>query len=328
MVKNTKVLVTGAAGFVGSHLSKRLEKEGYKLLLIDDFSRGKQKYLDYLNVKEKVLNIDLRHNNFDDVFHGVDTVYHTAGKIGGNQYLHGSPLNELTALQDNMAIDRNVFKACINNKVRKIIYTSSISVYNTAKQNTFTDAMFREDDIWREAIDPEGGYGWAKYIGELQLKMLSQNGTKVGVTRIFKSYGPCDDYSEESGQVVCSLMRKAINYPKEKYVLWGDGTVTRCLVYIDDLIDGIMELSHYIDKESLVVNLGGNEPYTMRHLATQIKKISNKNIDIENDMGKPVGVKSRIPVLELAEEKLNWKPTTSLEEGLKKTYQWMKEDMK
>ena len=123
-------------------------------------------------------------------------------------------------------------------------------------------------------------------------------------------------------------MRKAINYPKERFVLWGDGSVTRCLVYIDDLIDALMEISKYIEKKSRTFNIGGNEPYTMRHLAQRIIKISNKDIQIENDMGAPVGVKSRIPILNRAKEELNWQPTTSLDDGLKKTYKWMEEDLK
>lgn len=324
-----KILVTGAAGFIGSHLTKRLEDEGHELKLIDDLSRGKQRYLDYLGVKTSCLRMDLRSlvGHKQICFRDIDEVYHCACRIGGNQYLHGSQMNELLALQDNLAIDRNVFNACLENNVKKIIYTSSVSVYNTTKQNGI-EAIFAEEDLEKQKLEPEGGYGWSKFVGEKQLSWMKENGINTGVTRIFKSYGPCDDYSDESGQVVCSLMRKAINYPKEKYILWGVGDVTRCLVYIDDLIDGIMKLSKYCDKKSLTVNLGGKQPYTMRELAQKIKIIANKNgMDIENDMGKPTGVKSRIPVLSKARDRLNWCPTTSLETGLKKTYKWMEYDI-
>jgi len=324
MVKNTKVLVTGAAGFIGSHLSKRLEDEGHHLILIDDFSRGKQKYLDWLGVKTKCRNLDLRDPLNQIMFEGVDVVYHCASRIGGNQFLHSTKEQALLSLQHNLQIDGNVFVACRRFGIKKVIYTSSISIYNTAKQNTFKDATFVESDSYKDPVDPEGGYGWSKYIGEWQLNHMD---TKAGIVRIFKSYGPCDDYSEKSGQVVCSLMRKAINYPRERFVLWGDGTVTRCLVYIDDLVDALLKVEKYLDKESITVNIGGNKPYNIRYLAVQIAKLSGKNISIENDMSKPVGVKSRIPWLELAKEKLNWEPTTPLEDGLKKTWEWMKEDM-
>lgn len=324
-----KILITGAAGFIGSHLAKRLEREGHCLILLDDFSRGKKSYLKYLGVKSICFKTDLKiYNGYNKgFFDGIDEVYHCASRIGGMNFLHGSAEKELKALQDNLAIDNTVFRICKEQDIKKIIYTSSISVYNTKLQNQNTDAKFSEESLSLNRIDPEGGYGWAKFIGEKQLNMISKGNTNVGIVRIFKSYGPCDDYSDKSGQVVCSLMRKAINYPKEKYVLWGDGSVTRCLVYIDDLIDGLLKVSNYINKKSITVNMGGKEPIPIISLSKKIIEISNKNILQEHDMGKPTGVKSRIPILIHAKELLDWEPTTSLNVGLKKTYKWMENEI-
>lgn len=320
------IAITGAAGFIGSHLSKRLEQEEHDIVLLDDFSRGKESYLKYLGVKHKCVKIDLR--NYDDTklwIQGIDTVFHIASRIGGNQFLHGSNLNELAAFQDNIAIDRNVFKACEYYGIKKIVYTSSVSVYNTNSQTNSPNAMFVEEDLEKQPIDPEGGYGWAKTMGEKQLRLMS---SKYGIARIFKSYGSCDDYSEESGQVVCSLMRKAINYPKERYFVWGDGTTTRCLVYIDDLIDALLKIYKSLDENSIIVNIGGKKPVSVRELAETIVAISGKDIRIEWDKTKPMGVKSRIPILDKAKKELNWQPTTSLRDGLKKTYEWVEEDLK
>jgi len=320
------IVVTGAAGFIGSHLSKRLNQEGYYPLLLDDFSRGKQKYLDDLKVKAFCHDVDLTDSALVNYWIGqADTVFHIASRIGGNQFLHGSSLNELNALQTNMAIDNNVFRACEKYKVKKVIYTSSVSVYNTDNQANSPNAMFRETDLEKQPLDPEGGYGWAKLMGEKQLQLMSG---KYGIARIFKSYGPCDDYSEESGQVVCALMRKAINYPKESYKVWGDGTTTRCLVYIDDLIDALLKIYKYLNKSSTIVNIGGDRPISVKELAETIIKVSSKDIEIEWDKTKPTGVQSRIPILDKAKKELNWKPTTSLKDGLKKTYEWMEQDLK
>jgi len=326
---NKKIcLVTGAAGFIGSHLAKRLKEEYKEVRLVDDFSRGRQRYLNYLGIDAPCIKMDLReYNGYNKgYFENVNDVYHTACRIGNNEYLHGSAEKKLRALQDNLAIDRNVFKICKEQNIKKIIYTSSVSVYNTKKQ-TKNDALFSEEDVEHQKLDPEAGYGWAKYIGERQLKWLSEMGIKVGVLRIFKSYGPCDDYSNESGQVVCSLMRKIINYPKEDFTIWNDGTSKRCLVYIDDLIDAIIKVKDYIDKESKTFNIGGNEPYSINYLARQILELSNKDIEINYDMSKLAGVKSRIPILERAKKELDWEPTTPLKEGLEKTYEWMKYDI-
>ena len=319
------ILITGAAGYIGSHIAKKIEEDCRTyLVLVDDFSRGKQEYLDFLGVKAKCLTGDLRDYNTAEIMtKNIDTVYHTACRIGGMQFLHGTPEKELLALQDNLTIDNNVFRACVKNKVKKIVYTSSISVYNTKAQES-DNAIFSEDSITKLAVDPEGGYGLAKYIGEKQLEMMSKCGIHTGVLRIFKSYGPCDDYSEESGQVVCSLMRKAVNYPKEPFVVWGDGSVARCLVYIDDLVDAIVKTEKLLGGvDHITMNVGGNRPIHIKELAEKIVKISGKDITIQYDKTKPGGPKSRVPELSLIKKVLDWGPTTSLDEGLSKTYEWM-----
>ena len=319
------IVVTGSAGFIGSHLSKRLEQDNYDIILLDDFSRGKESYLEYLGVEHPCIEVDLKNWKETKMWLSeADTVFHIASRIGGNQFLHGSNQNELNAFQENMLIDNNVFRACEKHKIKKVIYTSSVSVYNTDNQANSPNAMFREEDLEKQPLDPEGGYGWAKLMGEKQLQLMS---CKYGIARIFKSYGPCDDYSDFSGQVVCSLMRKAINYPKESYTVWGDGRTTRCLVYIDDLIDALLRIYNYLNMSSTIINIGGKRPISIKELAWTIIEISGKDINIEWDKSKPTGVKSRIPILDKAKVELNWQPTTSLRDGLKKTYAWMEHDL-
>jgi len=325
------ITITGAAGFIGSHLSKKLEDTD-KLILVDDFSRGKKNYLNHLDVKTICHSGDLRDYNTALTFtKNVDTVYHTAFRIGGVQYLHGSIEKELTALQDNLLIDANIFKACKKNKVKKIIYTSSVSVYNTSAQKS-PKAIFKEKSFYKYPLEPEGGYGWAKYIGEKQLRWSSQLGIKTGILRIFKSYGECDDYSEKSGLVVCSLMRKAINYPNEPFIVWGDGSITRCLLYIDDLTDAILKVSKLLDTNTetnnLIYNVGGNKPISIKELAEKIVNLSGKQIPITYKLSNTNEPKSRIPDLTLIKKDTKWKPKTSLDDGLKKTFDWIKEVMK
>lgn len=327
------ILIMGGAGFIGSNLAKALEdtiKE--RLVLVDNFSRGKESYLKYLGVKTQCVNGDLRCYETARAFmRNVDTVFHTASRIGGEQFLHGSPEKEFQAFDENIKIDNNIIRAAFECGIKKIIYTSSVSVYNTKEQYSNTGAYFREEDIDIDKplnnVDIEGGYGLNKLTTEYNMKYLREKGINTGIARIFKAYGPCDDYSPESGQVVCSLMRKAINYPKEPFVVWGSGMNMRNLVYIDDLVDALIKLYHYVDTKSLTVNLGGKEPWPIQYIAQEIIKISGKDIKPEFDYTKKGGPRTRIPVLERAKKELKWEPTTPLGVGLKKTFDWVKDEI-
>ena len=180
--------------------------------------------------------------------------------------------------------------------------------------------FFKEGDSER-FIEPEGGYGWAKYIAERQLAVLP--GVKVGIARIFHAYGPNIYLKEDRSQVIGSLIRKAIRYPREDFVVWGDGTQRRAFLYVDDFLDGLFRLDEYVEtKGNLTVNLGSTEETTVRALAEMVIDISGKRIAPKYDTTKPVGVLRRLPDLTRAEKTLGWRPKTKLADGLAKTYEW------
>jgi len=248
---------------------------------------------------------------------GADVVYHLAARVGSIDFLHGSSKAELEALQSNLAIDVNVFRACREVGVKKIVYASSVSVYPIDRQQR-PGAMFREEDIY--PISPEGGYGWAKLVGEIQLGMMEE--CKSAAARIFNAYGEYCEY-ESTAQVVPALIRKAIRYSREEFVVWGDGSQTRNLIYIQDCIDALLKMEEKASYPPLILNIGNEKTTTVRELAETIVKMSGKKIEIRYDNSMPVGPLSRIPSIERAMEKLEWKPYTSLEDGLKLTYKWI-----
>ncbi|MDG7012350.1 MAG: NAD-dependent epimerase/dehydratase family protein [Nitrososphaerota archaeon] len=179
---------------------------------------------------------------------------------------------------------------------------------------------FKEEESERP-IEPEGGYGWAKYIAERQLGVIPN--IKVGIARIFHAYGPNIYLKEDRSQVIGSLIRKAIRYPEEHFVMWGDGTQRRAFLYVDDFLDGLFRLDEYVEtKGNLTVNLGSTEETTIKDLAEKIIDISGKRITPKYDTTKPVGVLRRLPDLTRAEKTLGWKPKTKLADGLAKTYEW------
>jgi len=309
-----RTVVTGGAGFIGVNLVKALIEQGREVVAAD---------IAPPNIALQKLSVPFLHADLRDfnqalkVVEDADAVYHLAAKVGSVEYLHGSPLAELDALQTNMVIDINVMKACLESKVQKIIYTSSAGVYPIHLQQN-QGARFAEDDI--KPINPDGGYGWAKLIGEISLDL--HGACKSGIARIFNAYG---EYSElgENAQVIPALIRKAVNYPNEPFTVWGDGTPTRNFIYIKDCINALLKLEQYASYPPLKVNIGNpNEMVTIKQLAEKIVTVSGKKIPITFDPKMPRGCLSRTPDIKRASIELDWKPETPLQEGLEHTYNW------
>jgi nucleoside-diphosphate-sugar epimerase len=266
---------------------------------------------------------DLRDYSFaKESLRKAETVFHFAAEVGSVSYLHGSNARELAALQSNLVIDSNVFKACLENGVRAVIFASSVSVYPFDKQ-LGSHIHLREEDSDRR-VNPEGGYGWAKYIAEKQLSLMP--GISYGVARIFHAYGRNIYLKPDRSQVIASLIRKAVRYPREDFVVWGNGNQRRCFVFIDDVLDALMRMEKYIRKQTnLTVNVGSTEEVTVRDLAKLVVFLSKKDIPLKFDDSKPKGALSRTPSLERIRNVLDWSPTTSLSDGLTETFDWAKE---
>ena len=335
-----QTLVTGGAGLIGSHLVRQLLQQGREVVVLDDFSRGSMKTLSYLGVNTEYREVDLR--NYEDTkraINGAETLFHLAARVGSLEYLHWSENAELNALISNLTIDSNVLSACLETGVKKLIYASSVSVYPIHTQYqlgvTFseellplgTDPQFLSPspEFPPPNINPEGGYGWAKLMGELALSWA--RGLKVGMARIFNVYGEGEDLGE-TAHVVPALLRKAIRYPKEDFIVWGDGTQTRDFLYASDCIDALIKLEQKVSElnkaafSPIVINIGSDVPVPISVLAEKIVEISGKEIKIKYDPTKPVGPLSRTADVARAKKLLGWEPRVSLDEGLRYTYRW------
>jgi GDP-D-mannose 3', 5'-epimerase len=272
-----------------------------------------------VGVRQKAVRGDLKDYGFAKrSLRGAHTVFHFAAEVGSVQYLHGSDSSELAAMQANLVIDANVFRACMENGAKTVIYASSVSVYPFDRQQG-GNARFREEDS--EEVNPEGGYGWSKYVAEKQLGLMG--GIRVGVARIFHAYGKNIYLNPDRSQVIGSLIRKAVNYPREDFVVWGDGTQRRCFVYVDDALDGMFALWSHVEKEgNLTVNIGSTEEVTVTDLAKKVVALSGKDIRMKFDLSKPTGALNRMPDLGRAARVLGWTPKTPFEEGLSRTFDW------
>ncbi len=309
------VIVTGGAGLIGNSLIRKLLHENVEVTVIDNFSRGIKSSLQTLPIK--IVDADLLNSDsWSTIFADTDTVFHLAAKIGSIDYLHGSLERELSTLDGNSTIDRNVFHACVENEVPRVVYTSSVSVYPLSRQ-MLPHAKLREDDL--EPVNPDGGYGWAKLLGERALNLMPH--AKIGIARIFITYGPYCSLSD-TAHVIPSLIKKAIAYPKEKFTVWGNGEQSRTFMYIDDCVDALLLLEKRVTSPPIIVNVGSTEEIWIRDLVNAVIKISGKSITPEFDETKQVGPTSRIPIIEKASE-LGWMPKVPLREGLPKVYDWI-----
>jgi nucleoside-diphosphate-sugar epimerase len=237
--------------------------------------------------------------------------------VGSVEYLHGTVEAELTALQHNLLIDLNVFRACVAKGIRVLIYASSVSVYPIDLQQ-HSGVVLAEDDL--HYFNPEGGYGWAKLIGEIQLQWLRN--LRIGIARIFNVFGE-GEKPDESAHVVPAIMRKVIVAPRGEFQIWGDGSQTRDLLYVEDAIDALIKLEKAAAFPPVVVNVGSGNSISVRDLVQKVIIVSGKGVHPQYDSAKPVGPRSRTADIKRAKSLLRWEPKVGLDEGLSRTYRWV-----
>ncbi len=313
-----KTIVTGGAGFIGSHLVKKLLDLGREVVIIDDCSMGSQTNLDDLSIPLDIRRADARdYHEVKDIIHGAGTVFHLAARVGNINYLHGSNNRELQALQSNLAIDANIFRICLESRVGKLVYASSSAVYPIDMQQQANVVLSPES---LKYYNPEGGYGWSKLLGEIQLGWMPP--LSIGIARIFNCYGENLHLGEHT-HAIPDLIRKAIRYPEEDFVVWGNGKQSRDFLYVADCVNALLELEKKAGHPPLIVNVGSGKPVTVASIAENIVKISGKKMPVIYDPNRPVGPFSRTADISQTKARLDWEPRVDFYEGLSRTYAWV-----
>jgi nucleoside-diphosphate-sugar epimerase len=316
-----KVIVTGACGFIGSHLTNYLKDKGYFVIAAD----VKPKSECYLKFKaDKFYRTDIRdYKKCLQLTKDIDYVFHLAANMGGIEYITtvGAEI-----MRDNTMMNINMLESCIANNVKRLFYSSSACIYPIYRQTEALIEPLKESDAY--PADPNEYYGWEKlYMEKLMEAYHRDKGLEVRIARFHNVYGPYGTYEGGKEKAPGALCRKvALAKDGGSIEVWGDGKQTRSFLYIDDCLRGIDMLMQSNYNEPL--NIGSDRLVTSDELAQIIIKVSGKNLTIRHNLSKPQGVRGRNADLTLIKKVLGWEPKVSLEEGLGKTYKWISKQVK
>jgi GDP-D-mannose 3',5'-epimerase len=233
--------------------------------------------------------------------------------------------NQGAIFRQNMLINSNAVTAARKYKPKGFIYVGTACSFPAHKQPGVEAAPLREEDQYPAA--PESAYGWSKLMGEYEaLLMEEEAGIPVSIAVLHNVYGAPCDYEEQRGQVIPSLIRKAIRHPDEPFIAWGSGAQGRAFVHVEDIVDGLMAcLDKGLGKG--VIQLGPDVCTSIREIAETVVEVSGKAISIQYDTSKPEGDKGRCADYLKAREVLGWRPNVSLKSGISSLYQWIESRM-
>ncbi len=312
---NRRALVCGAGGFIGSHLVKRLKKEGFWVRGADI----KQPEFGPTHADE-FIQADLRDPALcRSIVAGVDDVYQLAADMGGAAYVFAGE-HDAEIMHRSALINLNMIGAAVDHSVRRIFYSSSACIYPAYNQEDPDKPNCVEDSAYPAAPDSE--YGWEKLFSE-RLYLAYQRNTEIAVriARFHNIFGPEGTWRggrEKSPAAICRKVAEASG--REAIEIWGDGHQTRSFLYIDECVEGIRRL---VESDFTgPVNIGSDEMISIDDLAKMIMRIAGKHHSIKHVAG-PLGVRGRNSDNRLISTTLGWAPSLPLETGIKATYEWI-----
>ena len=319
MADEGKVLVTGAGGFIGHHLVKRLKKDGYSVRGVDI---KEPEYEATAADEFMVLDLRRRDNCFQATEH-IDRVYNLAADMGGIGYITAS-LADIA--RNNILINAHMLEASHRNGVRRFLFSSSACVYAHNKQVNADVTPLKEEDAYPAA--PEPGYGWEKlFAEELCRYYWKDHSFETRIVRFHNVYGPLGAYEGGKEKAPAAISRKvALAEDGCDIEIWGDGEQTRSFMHIDDCVEGLIRLMNSEYREPL--NLGTEQMVTINHLVDIIGSIAGKKLKKQHDLSKPQGVRGRNSDNSRLRKVLGWEPSILLEEGLIETYRWIEGELR
>jgi nucleoside-diphosphate-sugar epimerase len=316
-----KILVAGAGGFIGGHLVNKLESLGNDVLAVD-IKPLENWYQTPIYSKPIVADLSLL-NNAMDLTSGIERVFNLAADMGGMGFIE----NNKAKCMESVLINTHLLQASVKNQVERYFFSSTACVYASYNQNTLDTKPLKESDAY--PADPEDGYGWEKLFSERMCRHFSEDyGIQTRVARYHNVYGPYGTYEggrEKVPAAACRKIIKAVLNNDFEVEIWGDGKQLRSFTYIDDCIEGTLKLMESNHQEPL--NIGSNEMISINDLYEKIidsNNFSNLNFKFKHDLSAPQGVRGRSSDNTKCLEVLNWEPNTKVIDGIRPTYEWIK----
>ena len=312
--KDKNILIAGASGFVGTHLTKKLSDLGANII---------GSYLHRMPIQEipNVKFIKADYTNYQDCLmatKNIDYVFMVAANTSGAAVMENSPLAHLTP---NVVMNSQILAAAYENNISKFCFISSNTVYPV------TDFPVKENDVNYEFFSKYFIVGWMKLFSEIMTQMYAKHIKKPMKTLVIRPgnlYGPNDKFTWKESKVIAALIRKSIER-HNPLIVWGDGKDLKDFLYIDDFVAGLLEAFEIIN-DFEAINIASSIPVTITEVLNKILEVSNnQSPNVKYDTSMPTMLPIRLINTDKIREQCNWKPKISLEKGLKLTINWYKE---
>lgn len=333
-------LVLGGGGFIGGHLAKRLKEEGFFVRIVD--IKPEHEFWNHDEICDEYISGDLTDPRLvAEVLkspndEGFDEVYQLAADMGGAGYIFTGD-NDANVMHNSATINLNVAYESVKTKVKRIFYSSSACMYPEHNQLDADNPNCEESSAY--PANPDSEYGWEKLFSERLYFAFNRNyDLDVRVARFHNIFGPMGTWTGGKEKAPAAMCRKVAETSENGSIeVWGTGKQTRSFLYIDDCVEAVLRFMRQDDFKG-PVNIGSEEMVTINQLAEMAIDLSQKNINIHNIKGQefqekygfkcPVGVEGRNSDNKLYEEKMNWKVSMPLIEGMKKTFSWIDKQVK